>query len=66
MHGISKRSDTSKAFLREGKRFGRIGGIEHGNMRGAGIKARILLILRGVHARVIGRENQRSRRSTPV
>ena len=41
----------------EGKRFGRIGGIEHGNMRGAGIKARILLILRGVHARVIGREN---------
>ena len=39
---------------RESERLGRISGVEHRNMRRAGVVVRILLVLRGVHARIVG------------
>ena len=42
---------------RESERLGGISGVEHGNMRRAGVVVRILLVLRGVHARIVGSEH---------
>ena len=45
---------------RESERFGRISRIHRGHMGRERVEARILLVLRGVHARVIGGENDES------
>ena len=45
---------------RESERLGRISGVEHGNMRRAGVVVRILLVLRGVHARIVGCQHDKS------
>ena len=38
----------------------RLGGVEHGNMRRAGVVVRILLVLRRVHARIVGSQHDKS------
>ena len=45
---------------RESERLGGISGVEHGNMRRAGVVVRILLVLRRVHARIVGSQHDKS------
>ena len=45
---------------RESERLGGISGVQHGNMRRTGVVVRILLVLRGVHARIVGSQHDKS------
>ena len=45
---------------RERERLGGISGVEHGNMRRAGVVVGILLVLRGVHAGIVGCQHDKT------
>ena len=56
-HGDVEPLGELERLAREGERLGGVGRLEHGNAGERGVVARVLLVLRRVHAGVVGDED---------